>query len=274
MTFLKRGSLVWCAIVVAIAPAIAGAADVVAYKRYLFPVLVQQPLPGAHGSFWETEAWFSYAGITDALVAPVPVICSFQCAYPFPISPALPPLRLLPEPLQERALLLHVEATTAPFFSFHSRVRDLSRETDSAGTEIPVVPEDQMVSGPLRLLNVPARDRFRDTLRIYALPETADPEVEVRYFRMENSGDTSTHLLRRDRVTLRRRPPTEIEERLGIKGFYPSVAEIANLQALPEIFAAHQDIWIEIVPLTPGLRIWGFVSITNDVTQQVTLVTP
>lgn len=31
---------------------------------------------------------------------------------------------------------------------------------------------------------------------------------------------------------------------------------------------------MSVVPLTPGLRIWGFVSVTNNETQEVTLVSP
>lgn len=34
------------------------------------------------------------------------------------------------------------------------------------------------------------------------------------------------------------------------------------------------SLWIEVVPITPGLRIWAFVSVTNNDTQQATLVTP
>lgn len=34
------------------------------------------------------------------------------------------------------------------------------------------------------------------------------------------------------------------------------------------------EIWIEVVPITPGLRIWAMLSVTNNETQQVTLITP
>jgi len=31
---------------------------------------------------------------------------------------------------------------------------------------------------------------------------------------------------------------------------------------------------VEIAPLTPGLRIWALLSVTNNDTQQVTIITP
>jgi hypothetical protein len=257
------------------------AAEPAPFKRFLIPTFVQQPIPGAHGSRWASEAWFLYSGDDEALLAPTPFCFSFECLLTEPVPPGYPPLQFSPAiPLQEPAVFAHVDAAHAAAFTFELRIRDLSREADSAGTEIPVVPEEEMFSGPLRLLNVPVRVKFRNSLRIYALPEIADPEVEVRYFRMQPFGQspkpvpTEVVLLRVDRVQLRRRPPTEVETRLGINGIYPAIAEVANFQSLPEIRNEARGVWIEVVPITPNLRIWAFTSITNDDTQQVTIVTP
>lgn len=244
------------------------------WKRYLLPVVTTtQPVSGVHGSLWVAESWFSYAGEIQTSVAPVILRCPFECPLPLPIGPKLPPTRLTVFPLHDTALLVHVGAAEADFFTFESRIRDLSREDESAGTEIPVISEDKMSGLPRRLLDIPLRVKFRHMLRIYALPEVAQPEVEVRYFRMPGIEQAEPVLLRTDRVSLRHRKPSPVEERSGIHGLIPSIAEIGNVQNLPELLG-HGNIWIEVIPVTPNLRVWAFVSITNDETQQVTIVTP
>lgn len=244
-----------------------------AWKRYLFPTLVRQPIPGINGSLWTSEAWLSYSGEEKAFFAPVLTLCQFQCSYPVAVEGPLPPIQMVPDPLHDTALLVHVSSSEAPHFSFELRIRDVSREHDSAGTEIPVISEDAMSALPRRLLNIPLRARFRNTLRIYALPEVAEPEVEVRYLMMPERGQLEARVLRSDRVVMRRRPATGSEMNLGIQGFYPSIAEVGHFHSFPEM-AGHDEIWIEVVPVTPGLRIWAFASVTNDETQQVTVVTP
>lgn len=53
--------------------------------------------------------------------------------------------------------------------------------------------------------------------------------------------------------------------------FAPSFIE-APLE-IPAI-AGREPVRVEIEPLTDGLRIWGFVTVTNDVTQHVTVISP
>jgi hypothetical protein len=170
----------------------------------------------------------------------------------------------------ESAILVHVETGHTSEVTFDTRLRDTSRATRSAGTQIPVVREDRMSSSPLYLLNVPIDPAFRNTLRVYALPDVEGPEVEVRYFRQLNPNvrlDLNIYLLRVDRVTLRSRPSTE---QFNI---FPAVAEIGNIDTFPEL-AGEATIWVEVVPLTPGMRAWGLISLTSNETQQVTIISP
>jgi hypothetical protein len=54
----------------------------------------------------------------------------------------------------------------------------------------------------------------------------------------------------------------------------PAYAEIADLvEAFPQI-AAYERLRIRIEPLTPGMRYWAFVTITDNMTQHVTVVSP
>jgi hypothetical protein len=247
-----------------------GAQPTSGYTRFLIPVYVNDT-PGAYGSLWRSETWVRYSGTETMRMAPRPYECA-DCPIGGAVEPDWPSLRVpylagYPEP----AILAHVESQHVSAVTFASRIRDLSRAGLSGGTQIPVVREDRMSLGALYLLNIPIEPRFRQTLRVYALPDVEQPEVEVRYFRQpDGSGpglDLNIYLLRAERVALRSRPST------AQFNLYPAIAEIGNVETFPEL-AGESAIWVEIVPITPGLRIWGLVSITNNENQQVTIISP
>lgn len=240
------------------------------YTRYLIPIF-QGEKTGAFGSRWQVDTWFYFENIDGPMVVPAP-FCRFSvCPFGLVITVdgEYRPLPVEPNAYPGSAILLHVESQYADEFTFASRVRDVSRDQETAGTEIPVIREDRIIEKPVHLLNVPLAPRFRNMLRVYALPEVANPEVEVRYYRMTEQLSLVANRtpLRTERLPLRTYPP--------VQGYlvHPSLAEIPAFQSAPEL-AGETALWIDVVPITPGLRIWAFVSITNNDTQQVTLVTP
>jgi hypothetical protein len=256
-------------------PGFAASAQERTFTRFLLPFYVTNinPTPGAYGSRWGVETWLHYGGSEDAFMVPRPLCPGITCMDGWLLEPGRAPLPFRADqflPL-EPAIFIHVDSRYAPFVKFSSRIRDLSRMTESAGTSVPVVREDQFSATPLVLLNVSVDPAFRNMLRIYALPEVASPAVEVRYFRHPEADAPNLNvvLLRSERVSLRTTP--------GVIGedfpLYPSMAERGNLQDLAE-FAGHNAVWIEIVPVTPGLRFWAFVSVTNNTTQEVTIIAP
>jgi hypothetical protein len=243
------------------------------FTRFLFPIL-QGDVHGAFGSVWRAEAWFYYAGSEDASDGPTVIPLPFcrsspSCFFVLHLEPVPMPFPVEPSNFQKgSALLLHVESRFASNFTFSSRVRDLSRAGDSAGTSIPVVREDGITAQPVHLLNVSIAPKFRNMLRIYALPEVADPEVEVRYYGMPDFDlQVDLNPVRTERVRLRTYP--------AVQGYLvqPAIAEVVGFDTAPEV-TGKTALWIDVVPITPGLRIWAFVSVTNNDTQQVTLITP
>jgi hypothetical protein len=55
----------------------------------------------------------------------------------------------------------------------------------------------------------------------------------------------------------------------------PAYAAYAGFEEILQTPGIHPPaLRIEVEPLTPGSRFWAFVSITNNDTQRVTLVTP
>lgn len=157
----------------------------ITYTRFLVP-LYHLPVPGAYGSLWEVETWGHFCARQSGYIVPRPSCGAIQCigvegqldaeTPVFPVRPWL--AREFPS-----GVLFHIDSRVAAEITFASRVRDRSRQAESAGTEVPVIREDRIVSRPLSLLNVPIAPRYRNTLRIYALPDVENPEVEIRYRR-------------------------------------------------------------------------------------------
>ena len=60
----------------------------------------------------------------------------------------------------------------------------------------------------------------------------------------------------------------------GVGGTLPVTPGYANFaDALPQL-QGHTRVSVEIMPLAQDLRVWAFISITNNETQHVTTVTP
>jgi len=233
-------------------------------------------LPGAHGSEWCSTLSAFNSGDERAVFYPV---------YPGNVGTeigalALPPRRIVAisllrstgsftEAAPVSARVLYVEPNHVEDLNLNLRLFDRSRTAMTWGTDVPVVREQDLFDQTIQLFPVPLASRFRATLRIYDPMRTPDATVSARFFRVTTGDLLATRVL--DLVALT----------LPINGTvhdfsYPGLAEIANLAELPElqILRSEESVRIEIEPVTPNLRFWAMVSVTNDETQHVTLVTP
>jgi hypothetical protein len=144
--------------------------------------------------------------------------------------------------------------------SFSLRVRDISRDAFSWGTEIPVIRQNELYSGTVQLLNVPVEQRFRLALRVYDFDGRGSGRIAMRIFKL----GSNTPL---------------VETEIGLDQSYvvdevpPQVTFVNLVAAFPQLSGAG-GVRIELTPLTNPMRYWAFVSITNQETQQVTVVTP
>ena len=170
------------------------------------------------------------------------------------------------------AVFLLVEASHAPRVAMGLRVRDLSRQLDTWGAEIPIVQESDFRSGNADLLDIPIKPGFRQMLRVYDLDPTRGPATariggydmtprstpfeqgsspdpllidEVHSFQYARSGDLASH---------------------------PNIA-VADFGQRPEV-TPFEQIRVQIEMLTAGHRHWAFVAVTNNATQHVTTITP
>jgi len=126
----------------------------------------------------------------------------------------------------------------------NARVHDTTRDGDSWGVEIPAVPDTQFRRS-IVLLSVPADARYRSLLRVYGYG-SFDTNVTVA-FRDDGTGEFLG------------------SQALLLRSGYAQLP----IDTFP---GAHARLRVQVT--SDSSLIWAFASITNNVTQQVTTVTP
>lgn len=248
------------------------------YTRVLIPIGTTD-IAGANGLRWETRLEVFNGSQQDLEPLPSRGPCPDQCAAQAPCPIQCPFLPFTPGRTRDyalwaaarygepRALLLHLPADQAPHVGFSLRVSEVSRGSVDDFVDVPVVREQDMRTDPIRLLHVlNTRSRagipYRLALRIYALPETATPQVDVRILSLSGT------VLGTHRLELVVRPP---ENGLQI---FPSELTWAGFETALPTDPFIPNVTVEIVPVTAGLRIWAFITQTHNQTQRVALITP
>jgi len=228
--------------------------------KVLLPVALPQQVPGAFGSLWVTRIRVRNNGTQPITVAPNPgATCGAECpSYQVAGQSTVMPTVAIAYPYPGAFLYLTKDANA----SVNSRIQDLSRQSLTWGTEIPVVHEADVFTDTLTLINIPTDDRFRSALRLYDFDGASGNTVRVRVY----AGDETTPVADTQVVLS---TPSGINDS-NIPGF----AQVGSLlDAYPQLRSA-ATARVEITPLSSGTRIWAFVSVTNNETQHVTTITP
>ena len=230
------------------------------FEKMLFPVASNNnPIGGALGSLWVTDVSVLNAGDT-----PITIAGAFVCFSCF-TTPKLPPgvtYRLLPV---SQSFLL-VEKGRADDIRATVRIHDLSRDASSAGADVPFARERDFSATRIDLLGIPSDSRFRRTLRIYSL-DSAATDVSIRQFVEPEQSVLAGVVLGPFADTLA--GETTVHLNAGLSPVQPAYAELGELP-----FPADGTVRLEIRPLSPGTRIWAFLSLTNNETQAVTIIAP
>ena len=226
------------------------------FERILVPVLSSGP--GAFGSQWTTDVWVENANEHDVMF--------FRS--PFQAGPCASPIGCpVPVPAGEskkiefgqwpNGLYLYPPRGSGADLRINALVRDLSRQAEALGTEMPIVRESDFRNRVV-LLNVPSDARFRVALRIYAHPGDRPVRVPVRIFRMHGSEP----FVERTIDLVRRGDPSE-----------PMSFTFGDILTQLQIPSA-DPMWIEIGGESMISEIWAFAAITNNSTQHVTVISP
>jgi hypothetical protein len=216
-------------------------------------------VPGVGGSLWTTSLW-----ITNTADKDIPLVCESE---PCPLLKAHS-TTLIEHPtfdVAHQGFFIQV----ASFFPdpvlpgtlfFELRSTDSTTAPESAGTEIPIVRMSAFSATETALPHVPVNGHSRSRLRVYG---TANGNVTVRVIGVESNQELLT-----TRLTLTGADPANIQQEPVLR--YPSFAEIA----LPDSYVRNDDaVRIEIIPAA-NVSAWGFVSTTDNGSQQFTIMAP
>jgi hypothetical protein len=238
-----------------------------AWRMRLVPLSLR-PVQGANGSLWKTEMTMLIRSGEPVEVEPdgcEPGAPECQGTGQPPLGQAFDPAQIWPV-LFHGEHFLYVRAADFDNVRMNTRVHDANRFTQTAGAEIPSPRDDEFTSETITLLNIPVEPQYRHTLRIYddagrdgarvVIRIYADDEHEPRvtFAQVLRAKDTTT------RVSTAQLP------------VYPALAQLTLGQLLAT--DGIESLRVEIQPIDPGVRIWSFVSITNNDTHHVTTVTP
>jgi len=240
-------------------------------ERLLIPLLLddEEAASGAYGTRWATELWVHNSDDK-------PVRLNYEtCGY------ILGPTLMTPcgdyfsatVPANTTARLKGNSYTTIdyPFRYFNPpveagdnltydlRLYDRSHP-EEGGTSIPIVRERDLRHGTASLLNVPATANLRKFLRVYATP-IFYPSFTVSVYDMESGALLAQRGLERTFPY-----PTDS----GPPGELFSTSDIFEV---PVVRAAHR-LRVEIAPHQATLGWWAMLTLTDNTTQKVTVLTP
>ncbi len=211
-------------------------------------------VPGAFGAQWTTTLWASNNSDADANIGCVYAGegCTVLRAHTTVQIPA--PAGLTHPGFFMNAVFIPVVQPTPPnAISFDLRVTDSVTAPHSAGTEIPLVRPNDFVPVVV-IASVPLNGHSRSKLRIYGL---ANGSVTVRAI-----GDIQNREYLNTSLTL------SSADTPGPMMQFPSYAEID----LPSGTAP--DDTAMRVEVDGTMKVWAFVSVTDDESQQLTIVAP
>src|SRR5581483_5335203 len=163
---MKKITLLIAVVVIACGGACAQDVNGDGLTTFLIPINVPQPVPGARGTLWQTELW-----IHNGLSLPVSVFP------PCDILPCIEPPQHAPH-VTEQLQPVETASSIGPYIfnlanpasqdvTFSSRLFELSRHTQPAGVEMPVVREDRFYTAPARFIGISGSSASRVALRVY-----------------------------------------------------------------------------------------------------------
>jgi IPT/TIG domain-containing protein len=153
---------------------------------------------------------------------------------------------------------LYVPKSQAAFLTMNLRVLDVTRQTASQGTEIPVIRAARMSTDTIVLAGVPISNRFRTMLRIYAF--NPHPLFGPAIVYVTTVGAPQTVTLQPGRTL-----------------FEPAYAELTNFPIptdRPDAGTINVIIEQPTGDFAGGPPMWAFITVTNNETQQITTITP
>jgi hypothetical protein len=242
----------------------AAAQDPADFERILLPISFRGEVPGAFGTRWTT-----LTVLFNDSASPVQFVNSV-CEHPEPSQcGTLSPRAYInvqspsSETLPSQGAYFYIPRAAAGDLHFTSILFDQSRAEENAGTELPVVREDDF-RHRIVLPMVLTRGPFRVALRIYGSDDGPAP-VRVRFYRLDRLDPFVDEV-----VTMNGRNTREI---LPFPP-HPAFFHVFDIVTRWPQLEATSSVRVELEALDRNRKIWAFASQTNNATQLVTTVRP
>ena len=220
---------------------------------------------GLLGTQWSAELWIR--NDSDQSVNLFPERCFFiglehPCSFRYDVPARSTVLANLANTTADSpGVFLYVPRDRVREVHFNLRIRELTKAADSYGTQIPVVRVRDFPTGTATLLNVPLQFGARLNLRVYT-PDDFSSEFVVRLF----ADPSGLPLGERKFPGPRPRPTDPIFPML----FAPDI----NLSAAFAGLVADRVRVVVERTFPAGQPFWPMLTITNNRTNSVTVVTP
>lgn len=222
---------------------------------------------GAGGARWTTTLWaFNVTSQPVGLTCPDPDPANCALLLPNAISAVAAPAGATHPGFFAYPVILNAQSGLlqpiiyGPLLDL--RTVDSVTAPHSAGTQIPLVHLDDFSDRVLVFPHIPVNGHSRLKLRLYGVANT---QSYLAVWGLEpHAGDTSGTL---NAGVLYLNTQPQLTGAAG--GRFPSYAEV-DLPTNVDVSA----LLVYVQPVPIGTRIWGFITITDNESQQVTIATP
>ena len=241
----------------------ASAAD----QKILVPIWFNAP--GA-GATWQTflivnnrtSKPYSSSNVQFLIQCPIPEGC---------FSDSIPAGQFasVVSPTSRGGILFTAPAEDADKLIFRLAIGARPRDVNVRGTEIPIARERDLRTDFISLPQVVLGGPVRTRLRIYDPDQHADARVRVS---LRNWFQPAEAPVASIEVALERGPA--FFPILPAPVTAPAYAEVDLQAAFADAIPRSTYFNVDVEPLTPGLRFWAFVTITDNATNDVQTVTP
>ncbi|MFN2443345.1 MAG: hypothetical protein ABR517_11740 [Thermoanaerobaculia bacterium] len=218
-------------------------------NEFLLPISANA-LPGGYGTYWTATLIVLNRG-TEAVLVTVDRTCAVTGLCPDAVVAYPGQWRATGLEGRGRGNLMRIENGT-PEFSYRLYVGESTADRGRVLTELPIVPVASLCSEPLTLFKIDLVPGTRHALRIYDASGVDNPVVRVTATNM-----FSDAVLFDGEVLLEKR-----------SDLHPAEAKLFDFLPSPD------SILVTVQPLDPEMRTWAFLSVTDNITNDLVLYTP
>jgi len=224
------------------------------YERILLPI-TSADTPGVFGALWTTEVWVRNDSDQPVAIFPLTITDATN-----PPKSTWPLAIFRPPPDAPPGQFIYVSRDRADAVRFNVRVFDANQTDRGFGVEIPVVRERGFFHDRLVLFNIPTGAETRAALRVYGTPDSNGGQVRLRIFDTNGSEPVVD-------------VPMRLQSRVPL--FYnPVYAQILSLTTMFPAIRTLERVRVELTIEQGSFDIWAFVTLTSNVTNAITTVTP